>query len=512
MRFKVAKSFPIENNGKMLGLLFPISWDDWFEFETKYSLIVFDEDGQRHVPGTLKIGQRGLVGRGREAPRELGYRYPAVPDEFDVLPENLFSLGQAENYYETISSMPESTKSALFTGLRDVVVNPELFRSVRYERVTTVSLMREVSAGNITGRYSRLAKGDTQLTEFYFQYNLPISGVGTVGPEMDFHVRPHSKPPTNVHVLIGRNGVGKTRFMRGLAQALLGRQQDQSIGTMEIIDNREGATSFSGLVMVSFSAFDDFNLSPKEGDTIKAVQVGIRQFEKQASKSFEELASDFSDSFEHSRSGPRANRWRHAVNALEIDDLFALANVTSLIGLDDSIWRENAVTLFRKLSSGHAIVLLTITRLVELVDERTLVLIDEPEAHLHPPLLSAFIRSLSDLLVNRNGVAIVATHSPVVLQEVPKSCTWMLRRSGYESRAERPADETFGQNISVLTREVFGLEVTKSGFHQLVESATNIPGIDYEGVLAQFEHQLGSEGKALARALIAERDASTLLS
>jgi predicted ATP-dependent endonuclease of OLD family len=51
-------------------------------------------------------------------------------------------------------------------------------------------------------------------------------------------------------------------------------------------------------------------------------------------------------------------------------------------------------------------VLLTITRLVETVEERTLVLLDEPEAHLHPPLLSAFVRSLSDLLINRNGVAI----------------------------------------------------------------------------------------------------------
>jgi predicted ATP-dependent endonuclease of OLD family len=72
------------------------------------------------------------------------------------------------------------------------------------------------------------------------------------------------------------------------------------------------------------------------------------------------------------------------------------------------------------MSSGHAIVLLTITRLVATVEEKTLVLLDEPESHLHPPLLSAFIRALSDLLYDRNGVAIIATHSPVVLQESSK--------------------------------------------------------------------------------------------
>ena len=100
--------------------------------------------------------------------------------------------------------------------------------------------------------------------------------------------------------------------------------------------------------------------------------------------------------------------------------------------------------------------LLAITRLVESVDERTLVLVDEPESHLHPPLLSAFIRALSELLVRRNGIAVVATHSPVVLQEVPRSCVWVLRRSGSSLRAERPCRETFGENVGILTSDVFG--------------------------------------------------------
>ena len=55
--------------------------------------------------------------------------------------------------------------------------------------------------------------------------------------------------------------------------------------------------------------------------------------------------------------------------------------------------------IFNGLSSGHKIVLLTITKLVEMVSEKTLVILDEPELHLHPPLLSSFIRSLSHLLI-----------------------------------------------------------------------------------------------------------------
>ncbi|WP_444822831.1 AAA family ATPase, partial [Vibrio parahaemolyticus] len=55
-----------------------------------------------------------------------------------------------------------------------------------------------------------------------------------------------------------------------------------------------------------------------------------------------------------------------------------------------------------RMSSGHAIVLFTITRLVDTVGEKSLVLLDEPEGHLHPPLLSAFLRTLSDLLYIKN--------------------------------------------------------------------------------------------------------------
>jgi hypothetical protein len=130
-------------------------------------------------------------------------------------------------------------------------------------------------------------------------------------------------------------------------------------------------------------------------------------------------------------------------------------------------------------------------------------LLDEPEGHLHPPLLSAFVRALSDLLVTRNGVAIISTHSPVVLQEVPKSCVWLLWRSGREARAARPEVETFGENVGILTREVFGLEVTNSGFHQLLKAAVGEPGANYESVLGKFGGQLGAEGQAIVRSLLA---------
>ena len=111
---------------------------------------------------------------------------------------------------------------------------------------------------------------------------------------------------------------------------------------------------------------------------------------------------------------------------------------------------------------------------------------------------------MADLLGRRNGVALIATHSPVVLQEVPASCVWLLNRSGRAARAERPPLETFGENVSVLTREVFRLELTSTGFHTVISRAAE-SGISYEEVLHRFGQQLGAEARAVARALVLER-------
>ena len=81
---------------------------------------------------------------------------------------------------------------------------------------------------------------------------------------------------------------------------------------------------------------------------------------------------------------------------MQADPIFAEAQVVGLVDVEDNLFARRARRIFRKLSSGHKIVLLTITKLVEKVEEKTLILVDEPEAHLHPPVLSAFVRALSD--------------------------------------------------------------------------------------------------------------------
>lgn len=480
------------------------NWDDWGKYRTQFYLRVADEKGVIHDIGPVKIGKVGLRPGYAVEP---GQRSPQPPQQFEVLDANYFSLGQGEDYYQALNELSEDLRSRVLIGLRDIANSLEILDANRTEEVMSESLLRSVHETNVRNRLHRITQGDATLTRFSFQYTLPHRE-NLEPPIITFDVIPESVPPTNVHVLIGRNGVGKSRCIRGLIESLLGRpgERNSPPGRLELFSDGKSDWSFAGLVLVSFSAFDDFNLEPQEHDSVGARQIGLRRSDEVGLKSIPELAVDFSQSLSNCRQSLKAARWRDAVRNLEKDDLFAEANVTTLFDQpEDENWDRRAEALFKRLSSGHAIILLTITRLVELVDEKTLVLLDEPEGHLHPPLLAAFIRGLSDLLVKRNAVAIIATHSPVVLQEVPQTCAWKLRRSKDVSVVERPSVETFGENIGLLTREIFGLEVTHAGFHDLLKNSVD-SGMSFDEVLQYFNGQLGMEAQAIVQALIALRD------
>lgn len=193
------------------------------------------------------------------------------------------------------------------------------------------------------------------------------------------------------------------------------------------------------------------------------------------------------------------DRWLNAIQNLESDANFFEMHLSKL--MDENTTKEQVINQVKNMSSGHASVLVTISQLVDKVEEKTLVLLDEPESHLHPPLLSAFIRALSDLLDNRNGVAIIATHSPIILQEIPRSCVWKIVRTGIETKAYRLKEETFGENVGTLTNEVFGFEVHKSGFHKLLQEQVD-KGYSYEQILKNFNNQLGNEGRFLLHILL----------
>ena len=75
---------------------------------------------------------------------------------------------------------------------------------------------------------------------------------------------------------------------------------------------------------------------------------------------------------------------------------------------------------------------------------------------------------------------------------------------GNYSKFERPRLETFGENIGVLTNEVFGLEITESGFYKILKEIL-AENDTYEDALTSISNKLGIEGKSILRSLFFDK-------
>lgn len=168
---------------------------------------------------------------------------------------------------------------------------------------------------------------------------------------------------------------------------------------------------------------------------------------------------------------------------------------------------EDIMSLYKeKSSSGQRIVLNTLSALISEIEPKSLIIFDEPELHLHPPLLSNFIRSISEILTEKNGLGIMATHSPVVLQEITRDNVYILENTEEFISARRPTKETFGENISTLMNTVFELDIKESGFYNLIkdliESGKHMEKLD--------EIELGRDADLYKRLLLLKQDNSGL--
>ena len=510
MFFSVYKKGEIPQKGQDHFNLYEDRWDDWFKFITMFSAVYIDINGEEHDLGSVKIGRIDITNKDINPVSKRIEIIDMLPDDFNQLPSSFFSLGQSDEYYELIKNLGTDIREKILIGLNDIAYNEYLFQAVKDLDITHTSILRSVSATTVQGQYRRIALGGARLTEYDFSYFSPRNQKVTPY-ELNFKVVPESNPPSNIHVIIGRNGVGKTYLVRNMIQSLI-NGPDAQYGYFNVA--AWNSATFANVVCVAFSAFDEFPATGRK-NKIPYLFVGLEQdYCKSHDDSKSKIKSRIDmlrDQFEKSlmncfSNQSKRDRWLNAVNILETDPIFHESDIRSIDIVEDSSLEssKNAGHIFSKLSSGHKIILLTITQLVEKVEESTLVLLDEPETHLHPPLLSAFIRALSDLLIDRNGVALITTHSPVVLQEVPQNCVWKLWRSDSIMKAERIEIETFGENVGSLINEVFGLEVTYSGFHRILSEAVSKYGANYDRIIRKFENKLGNEARAILKVLIAE--------
>ncbi|WP_139685075.1 AAA family ATPase [Vibrio tasmaniensis] len=450
------------------------SWDD-YSYRTTYELYFIGEDKSYQIIGHVKVAKKGLT----EGER------PLQNGKLEALDGNYFSLGQDKEFYTNLRSLSTNYGSLFLSSLNDISFNYKLWVENYSESALIISLMRDVTALDVVS-FNLVFNGKNDKLSYTVKFTYD-------NEEIDFSVNHNDNiyRNSNIHSLIGNNGVGKTTILKELVNKIAHNDFTCHLCIPELSDvlNQELEIPYiDRVIYASFSAFD--NNLPSIPKGYKYDYLGLHN-DSGSFKGPADLRDEFKSAFEKLIERSDQKYLSEVFEPLcKVEYLYEHVNniQTNFSNIDEII------SIYNELSSGHRIVIHTLVLLMNKLRQGMITLFDEPETHLHPPLLGAFLQSLQVICNTHNGMIIFATHSPIILQEILSSNVYVLRRVDNEAIFDRPHITTYGQNVSKLTRTAFGYQ--KVGFHKTISDLVASEDITKENI--DEIDTIGSEARKLA--------------
>lgn len=403
--------------------------------------------------------------------------WPELPNNFYELNENFCSIGTDPSYYGDIKTLFPEEYLQILLALKDAAMFPAI--SERFEKSDGFrqSLIRNNHAEENWRKVRFNMYGSDVSEAFKFTYSfLPPYATETVN--LDFHFDYGHALEHRIYALIGKNGTGKTRILSGIASAL-SNDNSSLIGPKKPL--------YGKIFSISYSYFDKFEI-PQGHATFNYVYCGLRK-EPGVLFTQDELITRLEKSAERIANEGRAPDWRAVLSNFISQDVLELMFDQSMV--------EEHVRLgepFRqahdRLSSGQHILLYVLTELIAQIRTNSLILFDEPETHLHPNAITELMNSLLDLVKRYDSFCIIATHSPIVIQSLQSRDVLVVVREGNEISVRNLEKESFGENLTVITEDIFGTREVEKNYLNILEKLVS-EGKSYEDILSDMERHNG---------------------
>ncbi|MES2936709.1 MAG: AAA family ATPase [Pseudomonadota bacterium] len=308
-----------------------------------------------------------------------------------------------------------------------------------------------------------------------------ISGTLQIAPRtflpLELEFLEHLDGVQPIAVLIGPNGVGKTRLLLALARASL--QGELEVTTYGGEDEAAAPVLVRSRLPVAVFTYERALWKSLPRASLRVVPMGVTTTEwKRLTAILQTLA--LTDRHEFSISA----FLRIVSTVLDVTHLYLPTAVATdadaglLVGhcvpvraLEGSpghamlgqleIGKEPLVFGREEgsysLSSGQRSVVLFVANMFLEASRASLILIDEPENHLHPQFISLLMQTLNSTLVATEARAVVVTHSPYVVREVDKGAVRVLRKGQHDAlELCETSLQTLGADISLISDYVFG--------------------------------------------------------
>ncbi|MCX8793813.1 ATP-binding protein [Vibrio parahaemolyticus] len=513
-----------------LGTSYNNPWDD-FGFIVTFNLY-FVINGEKQKVDSLKL----LIDGVQNTANYLFENGIVVSDKIyeitDTLTElDAVSLGEKSSYYKKINFvLGEDKKSidGLLSLLGDAsyfISNEEIYS--KYDGYGSTIMRNGETAKSLIKKGYHLSLGTyAKATTFTLPLDQPSDTIESI--EFKFDISKEIAK-TNINLLIGENGTGKSHILRKISEVITG-----------VAKNSQSWPFFHKVVVAAYSPFENFYTRGQILDVLD--QNHEKKSSKKEKKRRDIQINKYSyigfkdDNNNFNLNWPKAfsvksmaeiiqydeqeNWWTEetrlktlkdtlklsmdfdsiAVKLKSNDDFFKFEDDSYLKFADNKHDIDETQGLFFlkndepiKLSSGQEIFSYMIPSLVAEIEEESLLIIDEPELYLHPTLEIGLIDMLKKLLKETNSSAIIATHSALLAREVARDGTVILRKQNGFTIADSPTIQTYGESLEVIIGEAFDDYSTVKPFQRELDKAISKTDASTEEIISEYSSCIGDE-------------------
>lgn len=499
------------------------SWDD-YGYHTSFFLHATKKLTNENTKALGYISIMCVDGNHKDSDVLLLTKKIGYENIFHELPQNFCSLSTSLNLYKQLHRYLGPNQRRVFENSLNMILDSDspYYKLVCNTECFNKSLLRDTDIGDYA-----LIFGKEKLRENFRQYELRSKEIKVKYDNCDDEITLDFSPikfkdekgffPNGTIAFIGKNGSGKSTFLYKLATELFASAINRKISIIpeDIV--------VSQLMFFSYSPFDDFTLpvqynkyslkrwhedllkfkrTKSEAFKPRFIYCGIRNVEQEVDELIRTSEKDTENFFFDENGNYKkdnrltktslldianiSNECKIAFNAAQTTkdwDTFienlneALPELKTTMNSLNSLARwewdeENGKwdERFKKLSTGHKFFLHTMSHLIAYCEENAVIMFDEPENHLQAPLLSFMMKEIRRVLAKRSSVMLVATHSPVILQETLSSNVRVVRRSEEKVSIQKPEIETYGASFGAISSYVFGLTVDNVSYFDVLKS------------------------------------------
>ncbi len=333
-----------------------------------------------------------------------------------ILPKNFTQLNSSfcsvVNHEELNNPELINYRLSILKWLNDIFYNTNILKTFRNNPWFERSLLRNPDT------YTKVLQLDKLLLSFWIKNQNWI---------VNFNFD-QSDLPYRINTIIWKNGCWKTSLLSNLSKEIIEYDKDNS--------NLINRPSFWKVIQISYSVFDEFYKPDNDFSLSKYIYCWIRDDKNKISILY--LQEQLAGALKIIQQKDKKSIYTYLLNDL-LDSK----------SIDFDKIEEN----FIQYSSGQKILITILAQIISNIDENSLLLFDEPETHLHPNMIFKLINALYKLLDDNNSYLIIATHSPIILQQIPAKYVYVLEE--WWNRRLKDSHECFWENFSEITKEIF---------------------------------------------------------